>query len=313
MVDVTLVHSTHPRQGEMCFETNYLRHSESQKLTRYNTYRSLSYGFAPLAIDTCGRIGEQALIFFDRIAKVLVDSNQATEGLFGSSIYHHLRLTFLHQALEATATRFLSTLSRQPRLPAPACEPALVSSNTANGSLHSTVPLPLQSQSEQESIQHVGRELGLNDSACLDDLVSQSSFTLSPPCMTAVTDYASVLSPPGRTVLYTRGTNLSYPSPAPMAILSQGSLPVDASTLPQPSVPPIIPLTSYVGRGRGGTMRCTRPGSSGVAHRSLTFPSVSPGFDWSRLGQDQPRLAHAARPAWSRSFAMGGPRVGTRP
>ena len=44
-------------------------------------------------------------------------------------------------------------------------------------------------------------------------------------------------------------------------------------------------------------MSCMRSGYSEVAHRSLTFPSASTGFDWSRLGQDQNGATGPTQPA----------------
>ena len=256
VLDVSLVHSTHPRQGRVIFDPRYIQNAELTKNRKYETYRRLQIGFGPIIVDTTGRIGEHALVCFDRLAQVLVQSHQAVESASCAYIYHKLRLTLLVQGLEATSSRFLSTLQKfaanmalsnspnmnmlgtqgSPSFPlnlplAEAYNPlqrvlhgnlvaasdemlgsevtsSLIPLYPAESSLMCSIPVhelvanaglpdpvvsPLQHSPTDLGVQHVGYDLGLNDSMCRDELVSVSSFIQSPPGHGTISTYASTL------------------------------------------------------------------------------------------------------------------------
>ena len=102
---MTLVHCFSLSSGSRTFNKKKLSDAESAKVNQYREPYKPNCVFVPLAADSLGRIGDQALRFFRFLATkapACPSSGSSPPAVFS---FHSLRLRFLFDSLEATADR----------------------------------------------------------------------------------------------------------------------------------------------------------------------------------------------------------------
>ncbi len=118
--DVTLVYSSTITDSVPVFKHKKIEQAEAIKNNKYKKDDlQLDLGFAPMVMDSIGRIGASALRSFKRTADFVTkgDDHSSSQTLnYYTSIYHRLRLQFLRAGFEAFAERLIRGPSSQMKI-----------------------------------------------------------------------------------------------------------------------------------------------------------------------------------------------------